>query len=248
MKFYVLASGSKGNCTVITDDETTIVIDAGTTDRYLKPSFEEIKVDYKNIDALFITHTHSDHIGRINLFRDIPMYTPEFLGEKYKQVKVYGEDTFQINSFTIRAITLSHDRSLTVGYIINNSRKTLVYVTDTGYFKDKHLELIYGADYYIFESNHDPVMLMETNRPFMLKQRIMAMDGHLSNDDCAEVLSRSVSSNTKEVVLAHLSEEANDPKIAYQTTKDKLIYADIEVKVAKQFEIVEGGYYDEWRK
>lgn len=245
MKYYVLASGSKGNCTVITDGVGTIVIDAGTTDRYLKPAFEEIGIDYKEIDALFITHTHKDHIGRINLFKDIPMYTPEFLGDKYKQIKVFGEDSFKVKDFEIKSITLSHDRNLTVGYIISNDRKTLVYVTDTGYFKDKHLEEIYGADYYIFESNHDPVMLMESNRPFMLKQRIMAMDGHLSNEDCALVLSRSVNENTKEIVLAHISEEANDPLIAYQTTKEKLIYEDIEVKVAKQFEIVQGGYYNE---
>lgn len=244
MKYFVLASGSKGNCTVVTDGETTIVIDAGTTDRYLKPSFESINVDYKTVDALLITHTHKDHIGRINLFKEIPMYTPEFLGEQYKQIKLYGEDKFKINSLEIETITLSHDRQLTVGYIIKSKDKKMVYVTDTGYFKDKHLELIYGADYYIFESNHDPVMLMETDRPFMLKQRILAMDGHLSNEDCALILSRSASKDTKEVVLAHLSEEANDPKIAYKTTKDKLLHKNIEVKIAKQFEIIEGGTYD----
>lgn len=244
MKYFVLASGSKGNCTVITDGESTIVIDAGTTDRYLKPAFKEIDVDYNDIDALLITHTHIDHINRITLFKDTVMYTPEFLGDKYKQIKVFGEDSFKIKSFDIRTITLSHDRSLTVGYIIKSKRKTLVYVTDTGYFKDKHLELIYGADYYIFESNHDPIMLMETDRPFILKQRILAMDGHMSNDDAALVLNRSTTSNTKEVVLAHISEEANDPNLAYKTMLDAIGDRGIDVKVAKQFEIIKGGSYD----
>lgn len=244
MKYYVLASGSKGNCTVITDKDGIIVIDAGTTDRHLKACFEEIELDYKTVDALLITHTHKDHIGRINLFKDIPMYTPEFLGDKYKQIKVYGEDSFIIKGFNVRAITLSHDRELTVGYIIENSRKKLVYVTDTGYFKDKHLELIFNADYYIFESNHDPVMLMETNRPFYLKQRILAMDGHMSNEDAALVLSKSIGEKTKDIVLAHISEEANDPKIAYKTMKERIDHTDIDVKVAKQFEITKGGSYD----
>ncbi len=241
MEFYVLASGSKGNCTVITDGDSTIVIDAGTTDRHLKASFLEIDIDYNNIDALLITHTHIDHINRLNLFKNSIMYTPELLDPKFKQIRLYGEESFKVNSFDIQTITLSHDRELTVGYIIKNNKKKLVYVTDTGYFKDKHLPLIKDADYYIFESNHDPQMLMQTNRPFSLKQRIMAMDGHLSNADCARVLKASVTSNTKEVVLAHLSEEANNPSIAYKTVSKHLDSEHIEIKVAKQFEIVKGG-------
>lgn len=241
MKYYILASGSKGNCTVITSGDSQIVIDAGTTDRHLKACFNEINIDYKKTDALLITHSHGDHINRINLFKDTIMYTPEFLGDKYRQKKLFGEESFNIKDFNITTITLSHDRSLTLGYIIKSNGKTLVYVTDTGYFKDKHLELIYGADYYIFESNHDPVMLMETNRPFMLKQRIMAMDGHLSNEDASIVLARSVNSQTKEIVLAHLSEEANDPHLAVTCMREAIPYDDIDIRAAKQFEIVYGG-------
>ena len=241
MKFYVLASGSKGNCTVITDGNSTIVIDAGTTDRHLKKAFSTINIDYKSIDALLITHTHIDHINRLNLFKDSIMYTPEDLGPKYEQVRLYGEESFKINGFDIQTITLSHDRALTVGFIISNSLKKLVYVTDTGYFKDKHIPMIKNADYYIFECNHDPQMLMNTDRPFQLKQRIMDMNGHLSNDDCAKVLEKSVSDNTKEIVLAHLSEEANCPKVAQKTVQKRLNNHSIEIKVAKQFEIVKGG-------
>lgn len=245
MKYFVLASGSKGNCTVIQSLDTTIVIDAGTTDRHLKACFKEIDVDYKDIRALLITHTHGDHINRINLFKDSPMYTPEFLGDKYKQKKLYGEEEFVLGDFNIKTITLSHDRSLTLGYIIEANNQKLVYVTDTGYFKDKHLELIFDADYYIFESNHDPVMLMETNRPFMLKQRIMAMDGHLSNEDASLVLSQSVTKRTKEVVLAHLSEEANDANLAVSCMQAAIPYPHITIKAAKQFEILYGGSKNE---
>ncbi|NLY62849.1 MAG: MBL fold metallo-hydrolase [Erysipelothrix sp.] len=245
MKYYILASGSKGNCTVIQSLDSTIVIDAGTTDRHLKACFKEIEVDYKDIDALLITHTHGDHINRINLFKDSTMYTPEFLGDKYKQKKLYGEEEFSIGNFKIKSITLSHDRALTLGYIIESNDKKLVYVTDTGYFKDKHLEEIFDADYYIFESNHDPIMLMETNRPFMLKQRIMAMDGHLSNDDASLVLSQSVTPRTKEVVLAHLSEEANDAKLAVKCMRESLPFDAINVRAAKQFEIIYGGNNNE---
>lgn len=243
MEFHVLASGSKGNCTVISDDKTTIVIDAGTTNRHLKASFEKINKDYKTIDGILITHTHNDHIGRINLFKDSQFYTPEFLGDKFKQKRLNGEDSFNINSFNIKSIPLSHDRNLTLGYIIENKESKLVYVTDTGYFKDAHLGLISDADYYIFESNHDPQLLMQTNRPFFLKQRIMAMDGHLCNVDAAEILSKVVSNKTKEVVLAHISAEANQPDLAFETMVNKLNNKAIKVKVAKQYEIVSGGVY-----
>ncbi len=93
------------------------------------------------------------------------------------------------------------------------------------------------------ESNHDPQMLMESNRPFFLKQRIMAMDGHLCNMDAAEVLAKVVSHNTKEVTLAHLSEEANCPDLAVKTTINKLNNNKIKIRAAKQFEIVSGGEY-----
>lgn len=243
MEYHILASGSKGNCTVISDGETTIVIDAGTTDRHLKKSFLDIDVNYKDIDAVLITHTHGDHIGRINLFKDTQFFTPEFLGDKFSQTRLNGEDSFKINSLKISTIPLSHDKGLTLGYIIESKDKKLVYVTDTGYFKDSHLEIIGNADYYILESNHDPEMLMNTNRPFFLKQRIMAMDGHLCNVDAAEVLYKVVSDKTKEVVLAHLSEEANCPDIALKVTKDRLNNKEINVRVAKQFEIISGGAY-----
>ncbi len=241
MEYHILASGSKGNCTVISDGETTIVIDAGTTNRHLKNSFQQIDIDYKSLDAVLITHTHSDHIGRINLFKDILFYTPANLGDNFKQIQLNGEDSFVINSLSIKTIPLSHDSGLTLGYIIENSSSKLVYITDTGYFKDSHLKEIENADYYILESNHDPEILMATSRPFFLKQRIMAMDGHLSNNDAAEVLSKVVSHNTKEVVLAHISEEANDPIVALQVTVDRLNNPQVNVRVAKQFEIVSGG-------
>ena len=241
MEYYILASGSKGNCTVIRDQHTTIVIDAGTTDRHLRTSFQQIEMDRLNIDGVLITHTHSDHIGRINFFKNSNFYTPEFLGDGFKQIKLFGEDKFNINTFSITTIPLSHDKGLTLGYIIENESSKLVYVTDTGYFKDSHLELIQDADFYIMESNHDPEMLMNTNRPFFLKQRIMAMDGHLCNSDAAEILYKSVTSKTKEIVLAHLSEEANDPNMAVRVTKERLQNQNINVKAAKQFQIVSGG-------
>lgn len=241
MEYHILASGSKGNCTVISDGYTTIAIDAGSTDKYLRASFDKINIDHKNLDGVLITHTHGDHVGRINFFKQSKIYTPEFLGIGFEQIKLFGEDKFEINTLSITTIPLSHDKGLTLGYIIENATSKLVYVTDTGYFKDSHLQQIHGADFYIFESNHDPEMLMNTRRPFFLKQRIMAMDGHLCNIDAAEVLYKSVSDNTKEVVLAHISEEANNPSIAIQVTSDKLENDNISVRAAQQFEIVSGG-------
>jgi phosphoribosyl 1,2-cyclic phosphodiesterase len=125
-----------------------------------------------------------------------------------------------------------------------------VYVTDTGYLSNKNLEKMYNADFYILESNHDSMMLMETNRPLSLKKRILDDEGHLSNYDCAQALAKLIGPKTKEIVLAHLSEEANDPQLAYETlievlTNEKIDYKQLKIGIAMQNESYLGGNYEE---
>lgn len=242
MKYTVLASGSKGNCTLIEYKEHKILIDCGTTKKYMVSSLEDLDVEIGGIDALFITHNHSDHVKQVKHFKDHPIFSPEPILDA-SIVTPYQK--FNFKEFEVLPIPTSHDAGISVGYVISTSQSRLVYITDTGYIKEQDLEIIKGADYYILESNHDPVMLMKTQRPYIIKQRILSDSGHLSNADAATILSKIVTTQTKEIVLAHLSLEANSENLALETSQKSLQQYDVEIKVARQFEPIQGGNRNE---
>lgn len=244
MKFSLLASGSKGNCCVISNHDTKIVIDCGSTQKYLKESFKQINCDIFSLDACFITHTHSDHISAIKLFQHLPIYGEEDLGMK-TQVFIKEDEEYSIGSMKIESIRLSHDHKC-LGYIIEDECEKLVYITDTGYLKEQYYDKIKDADYYIFESNHDLRMLIQSKRPEYVKNRIRSANGHLCNEDCAKHLKKCISERTKKIVLAHISEEANTKEKALSVVKEalkELNYSN-EIVASGQFEIINGGKYD----
>lgn len=184
-------------------------------------SFGQISYDPKATDAVLITHTHSDHVSQMKLFHDIPTYaTQEIKTDHLCNVSPFQE--FDINELHITVLPMSHDCEGTVGYMIETDQEKLVYVTDTGYVKDEVKQRITNADYYIFESNHDIEMLMQTNRPVFLKQRIIGDTGHLCNEDCANIICNSLGDNTKEIVLAHISREGNTREMALQALEKQL--------------------------
>lgn len=239
MKYSILASGSKGNCSIIESKGISIVIDCGTTKRYLTHSFSELSVDISRVSAVLITHDHSDHTSQLKLFSEHQIYSPTALNYEHIQVEPYVP--FMIGHIMITPIQTSHDAGDSVGYIIEDGHSKLVYITDTGYIRDKDLAFLASADFYIMESNHDPELLMETSRPYYIKRRILSDTGHLSNQDAAQILAKVVSDQTKEIVLAHMSEQANDATLAIQTVREFVTNTKISLRVAKQYEIVLGG-------
>lgn len=243
MKYYSLASGSKGNCFVVQTSQSIVVIDCGSTKKHLINSFLKIDINYTQVDALLITHGHTDHVSQVKMFADVLTFSPIPInnGQGYQQVVPFM--SFHVNELTITPIPLSHDSEITVGYIIEDAYEKLIYITDTGYIKNALIPLLKDSQYIILESNHDPEMLMNSRRPHGIKTRILSDNGHLSNDSCADVLGKIVSVHTKEIVLAHLSEEANSYILAYHASFDKLKslgYLPL-IKIAGQFEIVTGG-------
>ena len=220
MGFALLCSGSKGNCFLLRDENTCLMVDCGGTKNYLSTRLEELRVSKNEIDALLITHTHSDHIAQLNLFAGVKTYSPCPIGCAYTEVRP-GEK-FQIEHLTVTPLVLSHDAEKTTGYLFESWQEKLAYITDTGYIRDSYLPLIRGSDYIILESNHDVEMLMGTRRPMYLKQRIAGDSGHLCNEDCAGILSKTVTSRTRMVVLAHISEQANTRETALEVTRRML--------------------------
>ena len=241
MKFALLASGSKGNCCLIKHKDTRLVIDCGTTRKYLKSCFEQISYDPMQSNALLITHTHSDHIAQMKLFDPIPTYATQDIATSHLHgIRPY--DRFELQDFRITVLPMSHDCEGTVGYVIETEDEKMVYVTDTGYIKDEVKEYIRNADYYVFESNHDIEMLMQTNRPVYIKQRIINDSGHLNNEDSARVLSEVIGERTREIVQAHISQEGNTRAQAYgvleaELSRRGLLRSDLKLFPAEQFGI-----------
>ena len=230
MKIKVLASGSKGNATLITTENNNILIDAGITLSNAIKRTSNIPV----IDTILITHTHDDHIKGLKSY--IKKYKPTIytiskeLENLIEYDNINNQDTINLEDIEINLFELSHDVSCGGFRIIENkTKKELIYITDTGYL---------NQNMYIIESNHDTNMLMNGKYPFYLKQRIMGDKGHLSNNQASDYLKKVIGDNTKTVVLAHLSEENNTKELAYETIK-KVLDDNITLIIAPQEEALE---------
>ena len=243
MKFKTIASGSKGNCTIVLCENTNLIIDMGISYLTLKKSLEENSLSFQDFSGILITHCHNDHIkGLASLIKhtNLNVYIPEGMYESLKEVVPYPkcifiEDTFEINDVEIELIHTSHDAPSSVGYIITHNKKSLVYVTDTGYINRKFLAKMGDKDAYFIESNHDEVMLMNGPYPRFLKERVISDSGHLSNKTTANYLKKIIGPKTKHIVLAHLSENNNTEEKALEEAK-KAIGDKIPIGIARQYE------------
>lgn len=245
LKYYVLASGSKGNATLVVCNDTILMIDCGVSKQYLTKQLNDIGYQFDDIQYLLLTHDHGDHKKFIHHFKDKLIIADTRSFDK-PDIEIQDYQSIQLNQVTIMPIPLSHDSSSIHGLVIETKTQKLVYLTDTGYLPNPLIESISDADYYIIESNHDPELLMKSKRPYFLKQRILSDKGHLSNQDSALIGTQVVGGNTKEIVLAHLSEEANTPESALNTWNNmmetkQIDYRKVTIRVACQTGIVKGG-------
>lgn len=251
LEYALLASGSKGNSFLVRDDQTLVMIDCGSTRRHLMEALHELDIAKEEIDALIITHDHSDHISQLRHFSDRAVYSPVELADT-ECFSVQPLKIFTVGSLRITPVPLSHDALNTTGYVLENGQEKIVYITDTGYVNSRYFPLLKGADIIVMESNHDVGMLMGTRRPQYLKARICSDDGHLCNEDCAAVLTQIVSPNTRHIILAHISQEANTRQRALYITSEKLLSSGIPlnreliVSAAGQYERIQRGFgYEE---
>lgn len=228
MKICVLASGSKGNSSYIETDKTKSLVDLGMSAGYIAKSLKSIGVDPSEIQRVFITHTHTDHVAGLKVF--LKKYHPVvYLTKKMEdelgieiEDKVYIDDNTSIDDLDVTVIKTSHDAADSNGYVFSSGGKSIVYITDTGYIHVKNFEKLKNKSLYVFESNHDVRLLREGKYPYYLQQRILSDKGHLSNKDSAYYLSNFIGDNTEKIILIHLSEENNRPEVALKTLLDTL--------------------------
>lgn len=249
MKFQVLASGSRGNLTYIETEKTKILLDAGIS---LKAIRNRTQLDLHDIDAIVVTHEHTDHVfylEKLALFVNAPIYMNKesFFAAKEKYFKtdndfdvrfIEANKKYTIGDINFVTMNLNHDTKCCYGYIFVSGTKSLGYCTDTGFIPLPYLKLLQNVDSLIIEANHDVELLQNSDRPWDLIQRILSPYGHMSNLVCGEVLARLLKAKKiKRVVLAHLSEECNSEDIALNTIKECIKDEYLpELHVAKQKE------------
>lgn len=234
MKIQMISTGSKGNSYLITTKENNYyLIDFGITLSKLKKY-----VDIKELKAIFITHIHNDHIlGLKNLKYDIPIIakgkTKEYLENNYS-LNLLDDNINKFEDISFDFFELSHDVE-NYGIIIKDKINELVYITDTGYIPQKYYSLLKDKSIYLVESNYDDEMIMHSEYPYYLIQRIVSDIGHLSNYQTSKFLSNVIGKNTKKVILIHLSEH-NNTKEACLTAINKIV--DFEVSIINEEEVV----------
>ena len=250
MKICVLASGSKGNSTYIETAKHKILIDIGKNRKYIVSKLAEIGVMPEEIDYILISHLHDDHISALNTFikkypATVCLTHPMFMElssiKDYEKILIY-EDDIILNETKIKAIKSSHDSTDSRNFIVEEDGKSVVYITDTGYVNNKYFKTLQNKEIYLFESNHDIEMLNHGPYPKWLKTRVLGDEGHLSNKAASFYLSKLVGSNTKKILLMHLSEVNNSEEKTLETIKETFKEYEIDfkdIKCAKQEEISE---------
>ncbi len=250
MHIIVLSSGSKGNAIYIETKNAKVLFDVGISLKQIKLRLARHNIAFNDLDAVFISHEHSDHVKHIvpilektNASLFINQISFDYLGEAIKtkiiNKKIFfidKERKYSINDIVVVPIELSHDSRNIFGFLIKAENENIGIVTDTGIVPEKYFPLLSKMNILFFESNHDIDMLLNSNRPWNLKQRILSPYGHLSNIECADLLSKIISKDTKCIILSHLSEECNNPDIAFGVTNQVLIGTNIKLLVAKESE------------
>lgn len=230
-KVCVLASGSKGNCTYVSDGVTHILIDAGLSCRRTEQALSALGVGLADINAILITHEHIDHTyGLVAIERKF--HTPVLANRPTAYsvdiklttgishfCKDHFDTGFQCGTIGVTPFRIMHDAVCPVGYALTVGGHRVAYVTDLGEVTDSVRQNVLGSELVILESNHDLEMLATGSYPPDLQARIRGKNGHLSNDQSAEFVKELVASGVKYVVLAHLSEENNTPSLALKTSQ-----------------------------
>ena len=265
MKITVLGSGSTGNAVLISSGRTNVLVDAGLSAREVLKRLAEMGVAADDLDGILITHEHADHIAGLRVLLasvECPVYISGPTQDAYYSTRAgkdgEGESTkrraalrgqtveiestreFRIDDIDFEPFSVPHDAVDNFGFVAKKDGVKIATLMDFGHISDLVKEKIQGCDAIIVESNHSRDMLRACSvYTWDLKQRIMSTTGHLSNEDLSDWLTNDFDGKARYIVLAHISQRANDPHLALLTAdialkmRPPLFRAEVKITVSK---------------
>lgn len=221
MRFASLGSGSKGNATLIESGETCLMVDCGFSTREVEKRLLRLDKKPQDITAILVTHEHGDHVRGVARFSrkyQIPVWMTAGTHahcrsrEEYLHLSVFNShQSFLINTIEVSPFPVPHDAREPVQFVFSDGTRRLGILTDTGSITPHIKRMLDGLDALLLEGNHDHEMLMNGSYSRQLKLRVSGRNGHLSNDQSAELLRNIDCSKLQHIVAAHLSEKNNHP-------------------------------------
>lgn len=220
MRIVTFASGSSGNCSLVSEGKANILIDAGISMRRTVAALAQLGLAPQDLCGVLITHEHSDHISGLSMLikhHDLSIFAPKPLCEELCRVKpeiksnlnyIPEDDRLSLGGVEVSCFRTMHDAAYSVGYRFE------------------------GADTALIEANHDIAMLKNGVYPYFLKRRILAPTGHLSNDDSGILAEHLAKHGTKHIILGHLSRDNNTPELAYGTVSTAVSVKNVQISVA----------------
>ena len=240
--YSILASGSSGNATYLETAHHRILIDAGLSGKRLEERMQAIGRSLKDVEALFVTHEHSDHVQGVGVLArryGMDVYanakTWQAMAKKVGQIPLAQKNIIEpgkvkdFGDLEVESFAVSHDAACPQFYQMHHDNQTFCILTDTGYVSQRVAKTIENADAYLVESNHEIEILRAGPYPWSLKQRILGDKGHLSNDDGALVMADVLGDKTKRIYLGHLSKENNTKLHARMAMESTLKQKDLGV-------------------
>lgn len=229
-----LASGSSGNCLLVSDGATHILVDAGISCRRITTALKALGVAPETLAAVLVTHEHTDHIAGLATMTkqlSVPVYASRGTGRQLCYRIPFLEEVlhtftpgecFPVGGMEVETFPTPHDAAESNGYALTACGRKAAVVTDLGHVTEEVRRGVRGAELLVAEANHDVEWLQSGSYPYFLKSRILGDRGHLSNEAGAELVWQSVEEGAHTVVLAHLSQENNTPQRAYDVVRTTL--------------------------
>jgi len=249
MKFTVLGSGSTGNAVLISSETTNVLVDAGLSAREILRRLAQVGVDQEKLDGVLITHEHGDHAGGLRVLLNsvkCPVYVSRETEDSYycsrrtngsgdsegvkrrdalkeRTIAIESDEEFRIGDIDFDPFRVPHDAADNFGFVAKHDGACVATLMDFGHITPLIKEKLKGCDAIVIESNHSRDMLRACAvYTWDLKQRIASHTGHLSNEDLCDWLTNDFDGSARHIVLAHLSQRANEPHLALLMAKTAL--------------------------